>query len=270
MKDGDPRVRALGELAREEAGDVLADPRWEALAAGTISAEDLAALHALAARSPEAAEALRVLAPLDQGVEDRIVAAARAALPRDEKKGERAAEDAKDTKVVPLAPRRASRWPAIAGGLALAAAVVLGLSLRPASVREGALPAFEPVLTVGVKELRGDAPEPVLLARGAAITAALRPAAPVAGKVAARAWLVRGEEAVGLATSEIEVSADGAVKLTMKRPAGRAVAAGAADLLVLVCRPDALPPEGEARAAKLGAAGDRCRSLRRGVIVEGE
>jgi hypothetical protein len=259
MSTRDPMLEALGALAREEREDVLADPRWEKLAAGTATEADLAALHALAERSPEAAEALVVFAPLGADGERRLAERVIAA-----REGAATEPRASSAKVIPLAPRR-RRWPAAAGGLALAAAL-LGLWLRPG--REPSLPEYEPVFVSGAQEVRGAAPGPVRLVPGGAVTAALRPLSRVEGPVAAGAWILRGDEAVALRV-EVEVSTDGGVKVTARPPSGRGVPPGEAELLVLVCRPGGLPSSG-ARAADVRAAGEaRCRKLQHPLTVEG-
>ncbi|UQA61381.1 serine/threonine-protein kinase [Polyangium aurulentum] len=64
-------LEELGRLAREE--DIMADPRWDALAAGTATPEDEAALLALASRYPKARAAYEALRPMDEAAMDRLV-----------------------------------------------------------------------------------------------------------------------------------------------------------------------------------------------------
>src|SRR5580692_1307270 len=75
MRRRDP-VELVAEVAREQ--DVTADPRWETLAAGTISPADRAELLAMAKRSETARRVYEALQPLGadfrEHVADRIVA----------------------------------------------------------------------------------------------------------------------------------------------------------------------------------------------------
>jgi hypothetical protein len=276
----DPVLDALGALARSEQGDVLADPRWEKLAAGEATDEDMAALRAMAKEHPEARDALHVLAPAGEAFTDRVIEAIhaepattkgpatsdeRATSTKPATSDEPAPTDEPSAKVVPIATKRSALpWPTIVGAFALAAAVALAVSLQQG---EEPLPMYEPVSVSGVKEVRSDAPAEVRLTREGTITAAMRPVVPVKGALAARAWLVRGDDAVALAC-EVERSDDGAVRVTTSRPKGRTIASGAADLVVLVCRPDALPSEQVTRSSELAGDEDRCRSLQHPIVVE--
>jgi hypothetical protein len=281
MKDRrpDPGERSIASTAREEARDALADPRWESLSAGTASAEDRAELEALAASAPEAEGAMDLFAPLGAEAEARFAEAIEARMKADQRAGSNGAKvapaapapaEAPIANVVPLrADRRPrwARWTAAASALAIAAAIALGISLRPKGSAEGDLPEFSPIFVSGVKEHRGDDPEPVRIRPDTTIVAALRPATPVAGAVAASAWIVRGAEAIAL-PSQIETSSDGAVRLSASLPAGRRVAPGPADLLIAVCRPGSLPAADPPPIAALGRSGDRCRSIHHAITVE--
>ncbi|MEP7126270.1 MAG: hypothetical protein ABJE95_35390 [Byssovorax sp.] len=266
----DPRLLALAALAREEASDAVADPRWDELAAGTISAEDRRALDDLAARSPEAEGAPALFAPLGAAAESRFADAILAQITADRgavAPAPRAADARPKVAARSASPPRArssSRWIAIGSGLAMAAGFALFLALRPTTgPANEALPAFETVFVRGVKEQRGaDDGEPIRVRAGAVITAAVRPAMPVKGPIAARAWLTRGASAVALATT-FELSDDGAVRLVARFGSAQAIDPGAADLVIAVCRPEALP-------AELRDVPSACRALRRSVVIERE
>ena len=64
----DPLLHELGRLAQEEkeAEDARRDERWDRLAAGTLGAEEDAALRTLAATSPAAREAYEAFRPLGE------------------------------------------------------------------------------------------------------------------------------------------------------------------------------------------------------------
>jgi len=105
----DPLLKALTDTAKEI--DPLADPRWEALAEGTLSAEDEAALAALARTSERHRALYEAFRPLDEAARARIAASLVAASPP-------------PARVVPL--RRRWTWAlaaaaALAGGVWLAA-----------------------------------------------------------------------------------------------------------------------------------------------------
>src|SRR5262245_61837382 len=77
--NNDPILEELARVARAESTDdsVLSDPRWELLAAGTISPEDKAALAALAESSPDAALAWQAFQPLGPAFEEGVAKAIR-------------------------------------------------------------------------------------------------------------------------------------------------------------------------------------------------
>src|SRR6187401_1069320 len=74
----DERLEAVMKIAR--ADDWTCDPRWEALASGSISAADRAALEVEAGVSDEARERLQAFRPFDEAARARITARALAAL----------------------------------------------------------------------------------------------------------------------------------------------------------------------------------------------
>lgn len=269
MKDPreDPRTRALAALAREEAVDAVADPRWDELSADTISAEDRAALDALAARTPELEGAPELFAPLGAAAEARFVDAIQAQIKADRDasaittaSATKAPAEAKSTIVALPKPRARGRWMALSGGLAMAAAFALFIALRSTGPADEALPAFETVFVSGVKDHRGPGDDgPVRVRPGSVITAAARPATPVRGQLAARAWLVRGASVVSLTTT-FETSEDGAIRLVARFGGVQAIEPGPADLVIAVCRPEALP-------AELRDVPSSCRTLRRSVEI---
>jgi hypothetical protein len=73
LKKADERLLgALRPVARER--DPLSDPRWDALAHGSLSEEEAAALREEAKRSPAMAEAYEVFRPLDAAVKEAMAA----------------------------------------------------------------------------------------------------------------------------------------------------------------------------------------------------
>ena len=180
---------AAASLAREEATDVLADPRWERYAAGALDERERAELEALAAAAPGAERAPELLRPLGADQEARFTEAAlraltslpaaapaerAAAVEQVAEKGTPADEQARSlpgaagqsppaANVVPItsaAERRAARprgalsralvW---AAPLALAAALVGVWVVRGRG--RGPLPAFEMSISAGPRDMRG-------------------------------------------------------------------------------------------------------------------
>jgi hypothetical protein len=142
-------LRSLGQVARDEAKkDDDADAKWSALARGELGADDVAALEALAADEPAAAERLEAYRPLDDAAKDRI--AARLPVP------------GRAEPVAPVVPlragpsSRASRAAARGRVLALfglAAAVMLWVAARE---KPGLLPSVGPIPTYTLEVSSGD------------------------------------------------------------------------------------------------------------------
>ena len=72
LKEDEKRLlEAIQRVARER--DPLSDPRWDALAAGTLSDEEEAALREEAKRSPAMAQAYEAFRPLDAAKKERMI-----------------------------------------------------------------------------------------------------------------------------------------------------------------------------------------------------
>lgn len=255
-------ARALREHAREEDA-TAADPRWDALARGDASAEDIAALERMAADDPAAGEALALFRPVGDAAQSRYADAIIAELGR----GAEAAPAVKAAppRIEPPVKRRAIRWVApAAAGLAMAAAIALFVGQRSPG---GALPSYAVTFSGGEATSRSEPVAPVPeLAAGSRFTIALRPATSVAGSIGARVFLVQGDTLEPV-EAEVKVSADGAVRLSVRLGDAIDARAGGAEIVAVVARPEALPPA-TARARDLVEGGDR-RVIRQPVrIVE--
>jgi hypothetical protein len=268
---------ALRALEREEAGDALAEARWERVAAGTATAEDLAEIEREEAGDAPARE---LLAPLGPAAEERYakaieaeVAAQRAAAPvvgaptiSPTAPAISAAEAIAAPAVSPRAPvialarRRGARVAAACAALAMAAA--LALALRSGTPGQ-ALPAYELSLTGGEAFERGEpSPERLRIARGSRVVLALRPSTPAAGPLEARAFVVQGGKATPLELS-VRVSPDGALRLSGSVGAEAPLVPGDAEIAAVVGRPGTLGAAGEAALVE----GEGRRVLRRAVRV---
>ena len=297
---------AAASLAREEATDVLADPRWERYAAGALDERERAELEALAAAAPGAERAPELLRPLGADQEARFTEAAlraltslpaaapaerAAAVEQVAEKGTPADEQARSlpgaagqsppaANVVPItsaAERRAARprgalsralvW---AAPLALAAALVGVWVVRGRG--RGPLPAFEMSISAGPRDMRGpgDSADPV---PGGELR--LTPGAEIRVKLRPEAP-VKGQVAarVVLVTgagaevlpAQVETSPDGALRVRARVPADAPVS-GAPEVWILVGRPAQLPPEGPVSSETLSAKGARGPQVfRRGAV----
>lgn len=243
---GDDRVlAALRDAARAEASDDLADPRWDALAAGKLSDADRQELAAKAEHEPVLSGAMELFAPFDASSQDRFLAAIRAEIGR--RPGESAATTtatagpaaapaapADAPTVVPLdATRRRRALAAAVAVLAVAAAVLLWA--RAGSDADPPLPVYAMLVTGGERDVRSEPPPPLVLSPGSRVTITLRPAESAQGPIDARAFLVQGAVEVPIAAA-VEVSSEGAVRMVGRAPDASSLVAGEAELVVAVGR----------------------------------
>lgn len=274
---------ALRALEREEAGDALAEARWERVAAGTATAEDLAEIEREGADDGLAQE---LLAPLGAAAEERYARAIEAEIgaqrgappvvgaPTISPDAPAISPEAPTTPasaivapavvspapVIPLARRRGARVAAVCAALAMAAALLLVLRSSPPGQ---ALPAYELSLTGGEAFERGEpSPERLRIARGSRVVLALRPSTPAAGPLEARAFVVQGGKATPLELS-VRVSPDGALRLSGSVGAEAPLVPGDAEIAAVVGRPGTLAAVGDAALVE----GEGRRVLRQPVRV---
>jgi hypothetical protein len=254
----DPLLRELGRLAQEEkeAEDARRDERWDRLAAGTLSAEEDAALGALAAASPAAREALEAFRPLGAEFQARVVSALEGELRRPAPGvGPREPRSR-------LLPFRPASWQ-FAGWLAAAAAAasVLVLVVRgPATMPP--LPLYSAQLSGGIQTFRGEsgpATGPQLFAPGSPLKLVVTPEQTVAGEVEARALLARGAKGVSCLQAppappappapRLDISADGAVLLEGTIGEDIRLPPGPWRMWIVVGRRGKIPPASELATA---------------------
>jgi hypothetical protein len=253
-------LEALAQRLREE--DDLADPRWEALPSGSLSAEDEAEL---AARGPRAA--YEAHQPIGGGEREAIADAAFAEIARRKTaktkdisiatptSSEVAAKEAsKPAAVISLAGRRRALYGFAA--TAVLAAASFALLYRPASAPIAGYVAF---VDEGNREQRayvepGNAPSaaPIVLQGDARVHVTLRPETAVQGAIAARSFLVAGGE-VRAWQVPVELGPNGTLRVAgMSRATFSAAADGAYDLVFVVGRAEALPSDAALRARIAG------------------
>lgn len=152
--------------------------------------------------------------------------------------------------------------------VALAAGVILYLTVKPGIAE---LPRYE--LEVGGGDGGPGSPSnpapsaPLLLAPGGRIEVIARPAKAISGAVGARSYFVQGET-VRPWVPTIDISRDGAVRLTAGASGWSNLAPGRWELVLLVARPEDLPTDSsEARKTIASPNASRVRVLRRNVEV---
>jgi hypothetical protein len=221
----DDRLAALGRLAREEESVNELEERLVRLTHGELSPEEIADLE----READA-EAIQAHRPLDDEFKKSVESRLEALLPPQ-----------KMATVTPIRPR----WvmPAAVATLVAAAAAVFFL-LNPGATHT-ALPGYELAVSGGVREVRGSTPEPIRVAPGSRLTLVVRPATATAEKVSA--FVFAGTDRSAVAT-EVDASADGALKLTLGEAALPASSESETKLIVVVGRADVVTSSDAARA----------------------
>ncbi len=199
----------LARLGRHVQGEQKDDARFERVARGEASPEEIADLEREAAADPELAIRLEGSRPFDGAAIDRI-AARMDSLP-----STRAKKSAPAANVVALRPSWTRRVMLGAGPLALAAAMILYVVAGPRLSGGGDLPGYT-VSASGEQAMRGPADKTSSLhlsgGKDGRFELVLRPATKPDVKVVAYAF-VMGTEASAL-DAKIEVAAEGAVRIT--------------------------------------------------------
>ena len=232
-------LASLGEHLREETRDLMPFQRH---ALGELGAAELRALESAAESSPYAARALELHRPLATDEQNALLDKIDATL------GAPASVPAMSTIRVPAAAVPADQG----GGLAkvvklrvlapLALAAGLGLFVMNEARRgDGDLPRYAMVATGGESELRGSGAteqgaSALRVRAGSRFELVLRPATPIAGPVAARAFVVRPAGTMELTDANVEVSSEGSVRIRGVMPE----AADANAIVALVGRPAAV------------------------------
>lgn len=256
-QDDDRLLKAAARVFRET--EETLDERWDKLAAGELSPEEVETLRAEAGRSPEAAAAWAAFQPLGAGFEAEVV--------RRIREVQRDAPDVDAAKPMPPTgpaaapasvstltpkPRAWRRW-TVPASLAAAATVALAVwSGRPAP-----LPDYALRLEGATSAQRGASPgaaegTPAAFVEGNRLELVLTPATATTGAVEARVLLLAGGALRPLPAPPLETSPQGAVRL--RGTVGRDVVLPPGDslLLVAVGRPGALPAPDALRAALQG------------------
>lgn len=225
MKDDD-LLDALGRAARNH--DPLADPRWDALARGELSDEEIKTLAEGSAAARDAVEAFR---PLGEPARARLTEQALAALG--------AQNPAAPAEVVRVhRPRRA-----LIALLAACLAATVAFVLLRRNDAQHPLPAYALSLEGGDRPFRVDTPSPdePRLAPGSRLSFSIRPAADVKGAVEARAYSIR-DGVVAPCRPRIEIAATGAILVTGTREElFPGIGPGRLEIVILVGRPETLP-----------------------------
>lgn len=217
MKQEEDVVTALRDEVRHDRDRVSA---LERVASGAASADELADLETQASSDARLALELEAAKPLGPDTEARIAARLlETAAPK--KATPPAVKAAPAANVVPFKTRVARRVAQLGAPLALAAVLVLYFTTRgPASSDLGVdLPTYA-IAAAGEKEMRGAPDEGTRLVVSSAPSSRFelvaRPAQAIESdaRVVAYAFVVRGADVASLDDVKIDVSKDGAVRIT--------------------------------------------------------
>jgi hypothetical protein len=243
----DEILARIGKHVRDEQKD---DPRFERVARGDATPEELAELTRAAEADREAAVRLLASRPFEPSAADRIAKR----IARKPDVARRSPQSS--ATVVPLF-RRAM---VLAAPLAVAAAAVVYVAAGPRAGRGPELPAYSVVAT-GEQAMRGPAEASTRLRIGngkeARFEVIARPIAAASAKVVGYAFVMSSGEASAL-DGKVEVSSDGAVRVTGP---SRALS-GANEIRLVVGAPEAIGKFDDALArAKSGSSDVRVRVL---------
>lgn len=246
---GDALLGRLGELAREE----RLDARLEALAAGTLSPADHAALVQEAAADPELAAAIEAFTPLGDAAQSRIADRLLSqVIPK--------ASSAKSVEGARVLPFRRPLARVLLAVVPLAAAAALAFFLlRPEAPVGAPVPGYGLTIEGGEKALRSDTPAegPPRLLPETRLRLVLTPATPTEGAVGVRAWKVRQGQAEPWAVAA-QVAPNGAARVEgTARTLGLAeLPPGRATLVLAIGREASLPPVDAPASALTAPAAD--------------
>lgn len=264
-------LRQLADAARqeeEEESRLRLDPRWDALAAGTLPPAEAEALRAEAEASPEKRAAYEAFAPLAEEFRERMVATARAGL-------------APAAPLPRLAPRRALDRRRRRLWLSAAAAAVVSSATAVLVLLSGRgpepLPRYAARLAGGTQEWRGGETEappaeamavPVF-APGNRLELLLRPEGTVGGGLAVATFVFRDGELEPW-TAPVETSKHGAVRIAGVIGEELRLPSGETTLVVAIARAGSLPGAA-ALAARIRdlprGGGPACRPVAREAVL---
>lgn len=248
----DPLLDDLVRVTREEnaAERSRLDERWDRLAAGTATAEEVAELRALAERSAEAAAAFEAFRPLEADFRQRVVRAIREQDARTEA-----------APAVPAPARWSWRFPRLGVWLASggAAAAVTAVAIRLAVLAPSPLPRYAIAeVSGGTATMRSErSGESPVFEPGDPFEAEAQPATAVAGgeHLDIECFLARDGEFRRLESSA-EVDPRGTRRLSGRIDPD--VAPGLWRLWVVVARPGKLPAAADLAASlEAGSTHDR-------------
>jgi len=241
----DRLLKDLARLAKEQHAKE-ADTRWEALAAGTLTPEEVARLREEARTSPEAAAAWELYRPVDADFRSGIVDQAKQSLG-----AQKAASPARV-----LRPRAWWQWAAPA---ALAASVLIAVW---GTWRGGPdLPPYEIRLAGATRTVRSASPEPAagpaVFADGNRFELLLTPESSAGEDVEVRVFVLEGDRVQELPVPRPERSSDGAVRIAGVVGEDVHLPRGEFTALVAAARRGSLPSPEELRARLVAATSVR-------------
>ncbi|MFT3770347.1 MAG: hypothetical protein QM820_33385 [Minicystis sp.] len=257
MSTSEETIEDIVRKAAAPDGDAPDDPRWHALAAGTLSADEVAALRAEAETSAEGRLLWDLYRPFEDRTKERLFARLQAKLPRPE----------------PTFLQRIARWwKGLPPGFRLVPATI-GFVGAAAAATPLYLAQRQPDVEVAWSNLRGrEDPPAVLSTPDATFAAIVVPQGTIKGPLAVRgSLLVRDGQPRPWDAQANPPAADNVIVIAgPKKKLFPCVPAGEWDLLVAVGKPGAPLPAAELiRRAGKGSAGSY-QVLQRRVVLEGE
>jgi hypothetical protein len=254
----------LGAAVRDDARAHASDARWQRLTAGTLSAEERAALEREALEDPAAGEMLAMYAPLDEAAFARFEDAARSALgPPEATRGERPAARAKV-----VGPRSGWARRLVFAAAPLAAAAALVLWLRAPSAPLGAYDVVVTTADDAMRSTEAPLPGPSRAHQTGRTFELVASPAGGGGAVEAHAFLER-DGAVTPWAPPMQVSPQGTVRIAGDTDALFGTRAGAVTVLLAIGRPGHVPDSAAVVARGEGATGESAtwRLVREEIVL---
>jgi hypothetical protein len=261
-------MEALVQIAREK--DLLSDPRWERLAAGTLPDGEREQLRVIAEESDLGRSAYDAFRPFEPEAIDRMTDRVLESLAP--QRPVRTTERVEGTR-----PKKKSSW-VLATLVTACVVTVPAAAVYVLAIREPAsLPGYELSVSGGEQELRSLEKAPAethRLGPGSRLSIVLRPATRVGGPLAVRALALpeRGG-AARVWDPPAEISPDGAARLQITRESLGEFPPGPCELVFAIGRPGALPNGApamtEAARSTVGSPRDSLRIVHVRLILDG-
>lgn len=213
--DDELLLKGLGQAAREQhREDQLIDDRWDALAAGALSVDEVRELESMADESPEAAELLEAFRPLDEQFQGRLLKRIETELITADKAS---ASTSLQDNVVEFKKRKRLKSVLFTLSATAAAAAALALLVLVVGGKTAPLSHYSLLLEGQVRTTRGQNDEPLKgetkrFTGGSRLTITLRPERATEGPVSTRLFF-EGADSIQSPKLPTEIDEQGAVRI---------------------------------------------------------